>query len=284
MLSVADALTDPCMQHAELIAGHNGLQRPLRWVHSAEVLHIANLLEGGELLLTTGMSLARATAQTQTHYLRSLAAGNISALAFELVTSFGELPSLFPQWAKKSGIPLIVFRREVSFSAIEHRLAQRIFAQDTTPIFPPGTDAHAPASDENAYVWACSELAPLLRLPDKKRLRLMETLHVLLQLHFNMSKAARALGLRRQSLYYRYAQLEDLVGDLRGNPELGGRLLTALNRYPRDVFLTLCPLSTPHARSRLAFNPEASAVAITADESLPHPSYFHLAPGDLTYG
>lgn len=50
------------------------LSRPVRWVHSSEVLDIAPLLSGGELLLSGGQALAGVTAERQADYVRDLAA------------------------------------------------------------------------------------------------------------------------------------------------------------------------------------------------------------------
>src|SRR6478609_4444141 len=41
----------------QVVAGGAGLDRPVRWVHVAEVPDIATLLRGGELVLTTGIGL-----------------------------------------------------------------------------------------------------------------------------------------------------------------------------------------------------------------------------------
>lgn len=62
------------------------LNRPVRWVHSSEVLDIAPLLSGGELLLSGGQALAGVTAERQADYVRELAArGGVAALAWRLV-------------------------------------------------------------------------------------------------------------------------------------------------------------------------------------------------------
>lgn len=244
MSSIADALSDPCMQHAELLGGQRGLYRPLRWVHAAEVLNIASLLEGGELLLSTGVLLAKETEQAQFDFLQSLAEKNISALAIEFGTAFDALPTCYPRWAERHAIPLVVFRREVRFSHIAHQLAQRIFACDHAQALA-SASAVRPSSEENDYAWACDRLDPLLRLPDKKRSRLLDTLYVLLQVHFNMSKAARILGLRRQSLYYRYTQLQDLIGDLSIDPELDGRLFLALKVWKQHAFFDTVSVESP---------------------------------------
>ena len=54
----------------------------LRWIHSSEVLDIAPLLDGGELLLTGGEALP-ATEERQVTYIRELAERGVAALAIE---------------------------------------------------------------------------------------------------------------------------------------------------------------------------------------------------------
>ncbi|HEY9437854.1 MAG TPA: PucR family transcriptional regulator ligand-binding domain-containing protein, partial [Streptomyces sp.] len=47
----------------EVMAGAEGLDRTVRWVHAGEVPYIASLLKGGELLLTTGLGLGTRPAE-----------------------------------------------------------------------------------------------------------------------------------------------------------------------------------------------------------------------------
>ncbi len=69
------------------------LNRPVRWVHSSEVLDIAPLLSGGELLLSGGQALAGVTAERQADYVRELAArGGVAALALETGPALPEVP------------------------------------------------------------------------------------------------------------------------------------------------------------------------------------------------
>jgi purine catabolism regulator len=44
---------------AQIVAAADQAGRTVRWVHSAEVLDIAQFLGGGELLLTTGIELTK---------------------------------------------------------------------------------------------------------------------------------------------------------------------------------------------------------------------------------
>lgn len=43
-------------EKAIVIAGENGLNRLIKWVHVMEVTQIGNLLNGNELILSTGMA------------------------------------------------------------------------------------------------------------------------------------------------------------------------------------------------------------------------------------
>ena len=56
----------------EILAGADRLGRTVRWVHAGEVPHIASLLKGGELLLTTGYGLGTRPAE-QRAFVRTLA-------------------------------------------------------------------------------------------------------------------------------------------------------------------------------------------------------------------
>ena len=59
-----------------------------------------------------------------------------------------------------------------------------------------------------------AHLGPLLSLPPRPRTTLMQTLGALLESNFNVAQAARRLGVRRQSIYYRLEQLRAMLGDL----------------------------------------------------------------------
>src|SRR5690242_11612748 len=56
-LTIADVLRLPVLVAGlpEVVSGKRHLARPVRWVHVTELLDPASFLEGGELILTTGM-------------------------------------------------------------------------------------------------------------------------------------------------------------------------------------------------------------------------------------
>src|SRR6478736_3585664 len=54
-LSVHEILKNKHFKHAKIIAGKTGLYRHVRWVHVLEITTIENLLNGNELILSTGI-------------------------------------------------------------------------------------------------------------------------------------------------------------------------------------------------------------------------------------
>jgi purine catabolism regulator len=112
----------------EVVSGLGELDRPVRWVHSGEVPHIARMLKGGELLLTTGMGIGRAEVD-QRRYIVDLAERHCAALAIELGTTLRRIPLRLTNEADRRGLPLIVFHREVRFVEITEAVHREIFSR-----------------------------------------------------------------------------------------------------------------------------------------------------------
>jgi purine catabolism regulator len=114
----------------QVLAGQGGLAARVRWVHVLELADAAHLLQGGELVLTTGIALP-ADPVLLARYATDLAAAGVSALAVELGRRYiGELPAALVRAAAGSGLTLIAFEREVPFVEITEAVhAQIIDAQ-----------------------------------------------------------------------------------------------------------------------------------------------------------
>jgi PucR family transcriptional regulator, purine catabolism regulatory protein len=54
-LSVQEVILQEQFQQAKIVAGKNGLHRTVKWVHIIEVSEVSNLLNGNELILSTGV-------------------------------------------------------------------------------------------------------------------------------------------------------------------------------------------------------------------------------------
>jgi len=106
-------------------AGHAGLQARVRWVHVSEVPDIAHLLNGGELILTTGIALPESPGGLE-RYVRDLAAAGAVGVVIELVRRFSDVPVELIRAADGAGLPLVVLRQEVRFVAITEAVHSRI--------------------------------------------------------------------------------------------------------------------------------------------------------------
>ena len=116
-LTVSDFIELPVIQAAlpDLVAGSDGLDAEVRWVHSLDVPDVSNLLRGGEMILTTGVSIG-ADASAQRRFVRDLVAEGAVGIAVELGFAWHrELPGPLVQEAEKRGIPLVALRRGIRF-------------------------------------------------------------------------------------------------------------------------------------------------------------------------
>ncbi len=98
-----------------LVAGDPGLDRPVRWVHVAEVPDIATLLRGGELVLTTGIGLPSDDSGLRA-FVGELADVGVSGLVVELGRRYvGGVPRVMAAAADRRGLPLVELRRTTPF-------------------------------------------------------------------------------------------------------------------------------------------------------------------------
>jgi PucR family transcriptional regulator, purine catabolism regulatory protein len=117
--TVRDVLRLPVVVDAlpEVLAGSAALDSPVRWVHVSESLAVAKLLDGGELLLTTGAAWSTDAAELA-RYIDDLVDVGVSGLVVELVQRYRTVPSAVLDACVRHGFPLIVVHREVKFVAI----------------------------------------------------------------------------------------------------------------------------------------------------------------------
>jgi purine catabolism regulator len=118
MITLAEVLASHPMRAADpaLRSSVPGTaQRVVRWVHSSEVLEIAPLLRGGELLLSGGEALLALPAKEQEDYVRSLAGRKIAALAVQTAGQIAPLSEELIAAANDHGLPLIELRAVAPF-------------------------------------------------------------------------------------------------------------------------------------------------------------------------
>ncbi len=214
--SLETVLNLPAFRSAELICGGAQIDQPVTWVHVSEIMDIWRLLSGGELLLSTGIEMVRVSPATRRAYIRGLSKAGIRALGLELVHWLTEVPSELLETARELSFPIIVFHTEVSFRELTRAAHQEILRPTPSHGLETTLDTILNSLVETGRdrQFLQRELGPLLALPPRPRTTLLITLEALIENEFNIAAAARSLGVRRQSVYYRLDQLTGLLGSL----------------------------------------------------------------------
>ena len=103
------------------------LDRPVRWVHVSDLPDLSNLLEGGEMVLTTGQALTDEGHRDD--YLPQLARAGAVALVVELGTHVDEVPPSVVAAGTHLDLPVVALRRPVRFVEVTEEVHRRIVAE-----------------------------------------------------------------------------------------------------------------------------------------------------------
>ncbi|MCM3389163.1 PucR family transcriptional regulator ligand-binding domain-containing protein [Ureibacillus chungkukjangi] len=120
-LQINDILTNIHFKQAELVAGFNGAQNPIKWVHVLEVTNAQKLLKGQELILTTGVSFKQ-NSEIFLQFVQGLIETNCSGLCIEYGDYIQSIPTEILALANLHHFPIIVFHEEVRFVEITQDL------------------------------------------------------------------------------------------------------------------------------------------------------------------
>lgn len=133
-LRVADVLHRPVFHAAKLVAGADGVGRPVRWVHILDVPEVLLHIHGGELVLTTGMGFAGDPARFVT-FVEQLLEGQAAGLCVELGSAVHDIPPDIRRLADEAAFPLIVFPSRVRFVDITQDIHKLILLQERQAFF-----------------------------------------------------------------------------------------------------------------------------------------------------
>ena len=120
-LSVQEILKNKHFRHAKVIAGKAGLPRTVRWVHVLEVTSIENLLNGNELILSTGIGW-KGDKEALASLVQQSIDSNAAGLCIELGKYISKIPQEVIEFADAHDFPLIVFYKEVRFIDITQEI------------------------------------------------------------------------------------------------------------------------------------------------------------------
>ncbi|MBB5326089.1 purine catabolism regulator [Anoxybacillus tepidamans] len=115
--TVFDVLQRKHFEHTQVVAGHQGLNRIVKWVHVVEVTKIYKLLNGKELILSTGVGW-KENESLFLSFLQQLIECDASGLCIEIGTYTSSIPQEVIRLADEHHFPLILFLKEVPFVEI----------------------------------------------------------------------------------------------------------------------------------------------------------------------
>lgn len=132
-VTLGQAVRLPAVQAGvpEVLAGHESLDRPLRWVHAGEFHEMASVLKGGELLLTTGMGVPHGES-TARQWLADLDDCHVAGLMIELGSALTAVPDSIVSEARLRSMPVIALHQQVAFVDITEAVHREILGHHAT--------------------------------------------------------------------------------------------------------------------------------------------------------
>ncbi|CAM5725125.1 Purine catabolism regulator OS=Streptomyces violarus OX=67380 GN=FHS41_005465 PE=3 SV=1 [Streptomyces violarus] len=114
--TITEVLSLPVLAEGmpRVLAGESQLDRAVRWVHVTELLNPADFLEGGELVLTTGMPYPEDASELR-GYVGQLADVGAAGLIVELGYRYRKVPDELVAACRAREVPLVELARGVRF-------------------------------------------------------------------------------------------------------------------------------------------------------------------------
>ena len=113
--------------HPEVLAGGAGLDAGVRWVHVAELSSLADLLEGGELVLTTGLAFEDSPKRARA-YLRELQKAGAAGVIVEMPSDRAAAAAALAAAAVDAPLPVIRLHRRIRFVEVTEVVHRGIVA------------------------------------------------------------------------------------------------------------------------------------------------------------
>lgn len=135
MLCVRDVLALPAVQEGAptVLVGGPALEAGVRWVHASDSAAVARLLDGGELLLTTGAAWPTGTAALRV-LVAELAAIGVSGIVLELGSRMPRVPDAVVEACAAAGLALVALAVEVKFVAVTEAVHRALIEAQTAAL------------------------------------------------------------------------------------------------------------------------------------------------------
>jgi purine catabolism regulator len=117
----------------EVLVGGDALDARVRWAHVSDSSGVARLLDGGELLLSTGAGWPTDPTELRA-FVEGLVAVGVSGLVVELGVHYRYVPAVVEATAREQRLALIALHREVKFVTLTEAVHSRIISEQTAAL------------------------------------------------------------------------------------------------------------------------------------------------------
>lgn len=121
---LADVVKNPALRLQVLVDGQ--LDAPVRWVATSELDDPTPFLEGGEIVLTTGLAATGWEERAWTAYVERLGRAGAIAVGFGIGLTHAEVPAPLVAAARRTGVTLFAVPRAVPFVAVSRTFARLV--------------------------------------------------------------------------------------------------------------------------------------------------------------
>lgn len=133
-LTIADLLDvdEICRGDPEVVTGGDQVGRAVRWVHIADSENVAQFLEGGELVLSTGLSY-RSSPESTANFLDQLESASAAGAVIELIHDDGrpddEAIENVRAATRGREIPIVILHRRIKFVRVTELAHQELLGR-----------------------------------------------------------------------------------------------------------------------------------------------------------
>lgn len=113
-LTLAECLAIPPLSAAEVVAGSAGVNRTVRWVHVVDVPNVEECLVGGELVMTSGISLGH-DQSLQRRIVPVMEEMDLAGLVVAIGPYVERVPPVILEMADARGIPVMALPWDINF-------------------------------------------------------------------------------------------------------------------------------------------------------------------------
>ncbi|MEU7317016.1 PucR family transcriptional regulator ligand-binding domain-containing protein [Streptomyces sp. NPDC007083] len=112
-----------------VLAGHSGLDATVRWAHSSELADPTPYMDGGELILFTGLKLDADDRVAMRAYVDKLVSKGVVGLGFAAGVNYEGVPQALVDACRGADLPLLEVPRRTPFIAISKAVSADIAAE-----------------------------------------------------------------------------------------------------------------------------------------------------------